>query len=92
LRADAFARELATRFPGLQFRSGNTEASDESFSRGIAAVDARRLQVVTPYASHRKSIRYTDALYDSPESLSLFSVFADRKECRMHSKIPGRDG
>jgi hypothetical protein len=92
LRADAFARELATRFPGLQFRSGNAEGSAEAFSRGIAAVDARRFQVVAPYASHRKSIRYTDALYDSTESLSLFSVYADRKGCRMHSRTPGRDG
>jgi len=79
-------------FPGFQIRSGNSEGADESFFRGIAAVDALRFQVVAPYASHRKSIRYTDALYDSTESLSLFSVYADRKGCRMHSRTPGRDG
>jgi hypothetical protein len=71
LRAGDFSRELATRFPSLRFRSGNAEGADEAFSRGVAALDARRLQVVAPYASHRKSVRYTDALYDSPESLSL---------------------
>jgi hypothetical protein len=29
-----------------------------------------RLQVIAPYAAHRKSARYPAAVYDSPESLS----------------------
>jgi hypothetical protein len=28
------------------------------------------LQVIAPYASHRQKVRYADALYSSPESLS----------------------
>ncbi len=70
VQAEGLASNLALRFPTLRFRSGNAEGSDEAFSRGIAAVDSRRLQVVAPYATHRKSARYADALYDSPDSLS----------------------
>ena len=68
--AEKLAVRLARKFPCLRFRSGNAEGADEAFSRGVATVDAKRLQVVAPYASHRKSVRYTDALYDSPDSLS----------------------
>jgi len=70
MNATRLARSLALRFPRLRFRSGNAEGSDQAFSEGVAQVDASRLQVVAPYASHRKSVRYTDAIYDSPNSLS----------------------
>ena len=70
IRAEKLAFRLAQRFPILRFRSGNAEGADEAFSRGVDAVDAKRLQVVAPYASHRKRVRYTEALYDSPDSLS----------------------
>lgn len=66
---------LARRFPKARFRSGNADGSDQAFSDGVARVDASRLQVVAPYASHRKSARYPDALYESPETLS--GVHAD---------------
>jgi hypothetical protein len=69
-QAQELGASLALRFPELRFRSGNAEGSDEAFSRGVAEVDPRRLQVVAPYESHRKSVRYTDAVYDSPDSLS----------------------
>ena len=69
-RAAALGRHLATMFPLLRFRSGNAEGSDKAFSEGVAQVDASRLQVVAPYASHRKSIRYAEALYDYPDSMS----------------------
>ena len=68
--ARGFAARLAREFPRLRFRSGNAEGSDEAFSAGVAAVDVSRLQVVAPYATHRKKVRYADALYSSPESLS----------------------
>ncbi len=61
---------LATHFPQLRFRSGNADGSDEAFSRGVAEVDASRLQIVAPYAKHKKGSRYPDATYDSPESLT----------------------
>jgi len=70
LEAQRLARSLAIRFPELRFRSGNAEGADQAFSAGIASVDPRRLQVVAPYASHRKSARHADAIYDSPDSLS----------------------
>lgn len=70
-KAESLARHLAIEFPRLRFRSGNATGADDAFSRGIAAVDASRLQVVAPYASHRKNFRYEDAEYDSPDSLTL---------------------
>lgn len=68
--AQELAATLAQSFPDLRFRSGNAEGTDAAFSKGVAAVDASRLQVVAPYASHRRKSRYTDARYDSPDSLS----------------------
>lgn len=70
-RATELARHLATKFPHLRFRSGNAPGADEAFSEGIAQVDAGRLQIVAPYDAHRKSARYSDALYDSPASMSI---------------------
>lgn len=70
VRATELASHLAKKFPQLRFRSGNAEGSDQAFSEGVAQVDASRLQVVAPYATHRKSVRYTEALYDSPASMS----------------------
>jgi hypothetical protein len=61
---------LARHFPRLRFRSGNAAGSDDAFAEAIARVDPRRLQVVVPYPSHRHGLRYEQALYDSPESLS----------------------
>lgn len=68
--ARGFANRLAREFVPLRFRSGNAEGSDEAFAAGVAEVDASRLQVIAPYASHRTKVRYADALYSSPESLS----------------------
>jgi len=67
--ARKLAVQLARRFPALRFRSGNAEGADQAFSEGVARVDAGRLQVVAPYASHRIRFRFVNATYDSPESL-----------------------
>jgi len=64
------ARMLAERYPKLRFRSGNAEGADQAFSEGVAQVAPWRLQVFAPYPGHRKSIRYADAVYDSPATLS----------------------
>jgi hypothetical protein len=69
-RATELASHLATEFPQLRFRSGNAQGSDQAFSEGVAQVDAARLQIVAPYATHRKSSRYPEAQYDSPASMS----------------------
>jgi hypothetical protein len=69
-RAKELASHLARRFPRLRFRSGNATGADQAFSSGVVEVDASRLQIVAPYATHRQSARYPEAVYDSPESLS----------------------
>jgi hypothetical protein len=68
--ARRLASALARHFPKLRFRSGNASGTDQAFADGIAEVDAGRLQVVAPYSSHRQGLRYEQALYDSPSSLS----------------------
>ena len=60
---------LARRFPGLRFRSGNATGSDEAFSSGIIAAAPERLEIIAPYASHRKRQRHPLVHYESPESL-----------------------
>lgn len=64
------AATLARKFPQLKFRSGNANGADEAFSAGVLEVDPTRLQIIAPYASHRKRYRHPDAHYESPESLS----------------------
>lgn len=88
--AHELAASLASRFPSLRFRSGNAEGSDEAFSRGIAAVDPRRLQIVAPYASHRRSVRCEDAMYDSPASLS--SIHEDEIAYKTSAASPKNKG
>ena len=61
---------LAGRFPRLKFRSGNANGSDEAFTAGVLEISPERMQIIAPYASHRKKQRHPLALYESPESLS----------------------
>lgn len=67
--ARELAAFLANRFPHLRFRSGNAVGSDEAFTLGVLEVAPERLQVMTPYASHREKQRHPLAHYISPESL-----------------------
>jgi len=69
-KARKLAAFLTSRYPQCYFRSGNAEGSDEAFSKGVADVDPERLQIVAPYASHRKKARIDQAVYESPERLS----------------------
>ncbi|MFM2337502.1 MAG: hypothetical protein RL115_695 [Bacteroidota bacterium] len=50
----ALAKLLASKSKKMIFRSGNAEGSDQLFSDGVTAIDYTRLQVITPYAGHRK--------------------------------------
>ena len=68
--AEGLARALVLKFSRLRFRSGNATGSDEAFTGGVAMVDPSRLEIVAPYAAHRKSGRYAGALYTSPEILT----------------------
>lgn len=67
--AQRLASMLAECFPNLRFRSGNAEGSDESFSSGVIAVAPERLEIIAPYATHRKRDRHPLVHYESPESL-----------------------
>lgn len=88
--ATELANFLATKFPQLRFRSGNAEGADQAFSEGVAQVDAGRLQIVAPYVTHRKSVRYSDALYDSPASMS--KVQEDEVACKTINATPKNRG
>lgn len=52
----ALAEHLARSLPNALFRSGNAPGSDEAFAAGVARADPRRLQLVLPYAGHRKQM------------------------------------
>ncbi len=62
-------RFLASEFPYARFRSGNAEGSDAAFSEGVALADPTRLEVVVPYATHRKKARVDGAAYVSPQEV-----------------------
>lgn len=47
-------RLLASSSAHITFRSGNASGADQYFAEGVAEVDKRRLQLITPYAGHRK--------------------------------------
>src|SRR5690606_41933732 len=50
----ALGKLLAAKTVHITFRSGNADGSDQLFSEGVAAVDNKRLQVITPYSGHRQ--------------------------------------
>lgn len=56
-QVEAFAAQLAQRFPAAIFRSGNAPGNDQAFARGIASVDVSRLEIVVPYTRHRLAER-----------------------------------
>lgn len=64
-------RFLAVRYPNARFRSGNAEGSDAAFMEGVAMVDPSRLELVLPYAGHKKKSRVAGATYTSPETLGV---------------------
>lgn len=51
----ALGRRLAAETKNMIFRNGNAEGADELFGKGVATVDKKRLQVITPYTGHRKT-------------------------------------
>lgn len=53
---------LTTKTSKMIFRSGNAEGADQYFSEGVAMVDYKRLQVITPYTGHRQK---TNKSYDT---------------------------
>ena len=49
----AIGKLLATHLPNATFRSGNADGSDYYFSQGVAQVNSKQLEVITPYHNHR---------------------------------------
>lgn len=47
-RLTALGQLLASTSRNIVFRSGNADGADHYFSTGVALVDKRRLQVITP--------------------------------------------
>ncbi len=68
-RARRIASRLAGRFHHLRFRSGNATGADEAFAAGIIESAPERLEIIAPYASHRRHERHPLVCYGSPESL-----------------------
>jgi hypothetical protein len=72
---------LASLTSKMTFRSGNAGGADQFFSQGVALVNPQRLQVITPYSSHRKK---TNLAYDS---ISLDEInLTEEPEIVYHSK------
>lgn len=70
VHAEGLARMLAVRFPRLRFRTGNALGADEAFSKGVVSKDATRLQVILPYAGHRRGARRPGVVYASLDALA----------------------
>lgn len=77
----ALGQLLASKSSKMMFRSGNADGADQYFSEGVASVDSKRLQVVTPYSGHRKKSNYA---YDTI-NLDELNIVAE-PEVVYHSK------
>ena len=70
VHAEGLGRMLAVRFSRLRFRTGDALGADEAFSKGVVSVDATRLQVILPYAGHRRGARRPGVVYASLDALA----------------------
>jgi hypothetical protein len=48
---------LAERTKHMTFRSGNADGADQLFTQGVGEVDKNRIEVFTPYATHKQGNR-----------------------------------
>ena len=53
-RLEVFGQKIAERFPQAIFRSGNADGSDLFFIKGVNAVKGSHIQLIIPYAGHKK--------------------------------------
>lgn len=70
------AARLARDFPAAIFRSGNATGSDAAWARGVAQIDAARLELVVPYASHRRAQRPNGARVLALEDIENYEEIA----------------
>lgn len=54
---------LAENMLNATFRSGNADGSDYYFSQGVAQVNPKQLEVITPYQKHRNKYNLADTTY-----------------------------
>lgn len=59
----ALGAKLCREMKHAKFRSGNASGADEYFSKGVASVDAGRLEVITPFDNHRKAKNSAQTTY-----------------------------
>ena len=68
----SLGKMLAEKLPQATFRSGNASGSDEAFAQGVASVDPKRMQLITPYTTHRAKHRpegsYSVGLEELPKA------------------------
>jgi hypothetical protein len=85
----ALGRLLAEKTIYTQFRSGNAPGADELFSEGVIMVDPKRLEVITPYKSHRKKNNkaYTTYSLDEIDVVSEPEVIYHSKTQKKNSKL-----
>ena len=60
----ALGKMLALALPEARFRSGNAPGADALFTEGVVSVDASRMELMLPYAGHRK--KYASGIQTHP--------------------------
>lgn len=79
---------LARKSKYMHFRSGNASGADELFSLGVAEVDPARLELIKPYASHRKTALHGSKSY-SMEDVDLAAEPEVVYQSRQNPKMAG---
>ena len=72
---------LTSKSENMLFRSGNAEGADQYFSEGVASIDFKRLQVITPYSGHREKTNksYSSISLDDVDILNSPNVIYNSK-------------
>ncbi|MBK9331995.1 MAG: hypothetical protein IPM96_06225 [Ignavibacteria bacterium] len=90
LKLTALGKLLSERTKHILFRSGNADGSDYLFSKGVALVDDKRLQVITPYTGHKQktNLAYeTISLDEIVTSLDPEVVYESKKNKKTENMI-----
>ncbi|MBK9248783.1 MAG: hypothetical protein IPM69_11865 [Ignavibacteria bacterium] len=81
-------RLLAMQTKNALFRSGNADGADYLFSSGIADIDKSLLQVITPWAGHRRKYELTDDVIPL-ESIDLSREPEVIMQSKLHTRTAG---
>lgn len=81
-------RLLAKQTKHALFRSGNADGADYLFSCGIADIDRSHLQVITPWAGHRRKYELTDDVIPL-ESIDLSREPEVIVQSKLHTRTAG---